>query len=46
MGNEKIMLRDQFVEGIRDLALRRELRRYVREKPGSSMVEVREEAYL
>lgn len=46
MGNEKIMLRDQFVEGIRDPALRRELRRYVREKPESSMVEVREEAYL
>ncbi len=46
VGNEKIMLRDQFVEGIRDPALRRELRQYVREKPESSMVEVREEAYL
>ncbi|KAL0161724.1 hypothetical protein M9458_045449, partial [Cirrhinus mrigala] len=46
VGNERIMLRDQFVEGIRDPALRRELRRYVREKPESSMVEVREEAYL
>lgn len=44
--DEKIMLRDQFVEGIRDPALRRELRRYVRDKPESSMVEVREEAYL
>ncbi|XP_067309558.1 uncharacterized protein [Pseudorasbora parva] len=46
VGDEKIMLRDQFVEGIRDPALRRELRRYVRDKPESSMVEVREEAYL
>ncbi len=46
VGNEKIMLRDQFVEGIRDPALRRELRRYAREKPESYMVEVREEAYI
>lgn len=46
VGDEKTILRDQFVEGIRDPALRRELRRYVRDKPESSMVEVREEAYL
>ncbi|XP_039518552.1 uncharacterized protein LOC120473022 [Pimephales promelas] len=46
VGDEKTMLRDQFVEGIRDHTLRRELRRYVRDKPESSMVEVREEAYL
>lgn len=44
--NMKVVLRDQFVEGVRDPALKRELRRWVRNKPDSSMVEVREEAYL
>lgn len=39
-------LRDQFVEGVRDSGLRRELRRLVREKPSSSLIEVREEAIL
>lgn len=28
--NEKIVLRDQFIEGLRDAALRRELRKLVR----------------
>lgn len=39
-------LRDQFVEGVRDSGLRRELRRLVREKPSSTLIDVREEAIL
>lgn len=46
MANENTVLRDQFIEGIRDLSLRRELRKYARGKPASTFVEVREEAYL
>ncbi|XP_038143593.1 uncharacterized protein LOC119785194 [Cyprinodon tularosa] len=44
--NENTVLRDQFIEGVRDLSLRRELRKYVRGKPASTFIEVREEAYL
>lgn len=40
----KMAVRDQFVEGIRDSALRRELRRMLRDKPDSSLFEVRQEA--
>ena len=39
-------LRDQFIEGVRDSALRRELRRLIREKPDSSLFDVREEAIM
>lgn len=39
-------LRDQFIEGVRDSGLRRELRRLVREKPSSTLIDVREEAIL
>lgn len=46
VANEKVTLRDQFVEGVSDPALRRELRKYVRANPESSLIEVREEAYL
>lgn len=46
VGNETTVLRDQFIEGVRDLSLRRELRKYVRGKPASTFIEVREEAYL
>ncbi|KAL6462436.1 hypothetical protein MHYP_G00288580 [Metynnis hypsauchen] len=46
VANEKAVLRDQFVQGVRDSSLRRELRKYVRGKPTSTLIEVREEAYL
>ncbi|KAL6489612.1 hypothetical protein MHYP_G00033530 [Metynnis hypsauchen] len=46
VANEKAVLRDQFVQGVRDPSLRRELRKYVRGKPTSTLIEVREEAYL
>ncbi|KAL6485918.1 hypothetical protein MHYP_G00053100 [Metynnis hypsauchen] len=46
MIDEKLVLRDQFIEGVRDPSLRRELRRYVRNHPESSMIDVREEAQL
>lgn len=44
--NEKVVLREQFIEGLRDTALRRELRKLVREKPDSSLLDVRSEALL
>lgn len=44
--NEKNVLRDQFIEGLRDSALRRELRKMVRDKPDSSLLDVRNEAFL
>lgn len=39
-------IRDTFIEGVRDSALRRELRRLIREKPQSSLFDVREEAIM
>lgn len=44
--NEKIVLRDQFIEGLRDSALRCEPRKMVRDKPDSSLLDVRNEAFL
>lgn len=44
--NEKTVLRDQFIEGLRDAVLRRELRRVVRDKPESSLLDVRNEALM
>lgn len=44
--NEKVVLRDQFIEGLRDSALRRELRKMVRDQPDSSLLDVRREALL
>lgn len=46
VADAKLALRDQFIEGVRDSALRRELRRLVREKPRSSLFDVREEAIM
>lgn len=43
---EQNVLRDQFVEGIRDTSLRKALKRIVREKPQMTFLEVREEATL
>lgn len=44
--NEGTVLRDQFIEGLRDAALRRELRKMVRDKPDSTLLDVRTEALL
>lgn len=44
--NVQLALRDQFIEGVRDSALRRELRKVVRERPHATLFEVREEALL
>lgn len=41
-----LALRDQFIEGVRDSTLRRELRRLIREKPESSLFDVRDEALM
>lgn len=46
VADAQLALRDQFIEGVRDSALRRELRRLVRERPGSNLFEVREEAIM
>lgn len=44
--NEETVLRDQFIEGLMDAALRCELRKTVRDKPDSSLLGVRNEALL
>ncbi|KAM4552582.1 uncharacterized protein PAE49_013083 [Odontesthes bonariensis] len=46
VADAQLALRDQFIEGVRDSALRRELRRLVREKPRSTLFDVREEAIM
>lgn len=46
LANEQKVLRDQFIEGLSDPLLKRELRKFAREKPDSTMLQVREEAYL
>ncbi|XP_047676398.1 zinc finger CCHC domain-containing protein 18-like [Tachysurus fulvidraco] len=46
LANEQGILRDQFVEGVRDAALRRELRKITREKPYLTLLEIRNEAIL
>lgn len=46
LANEQKVLRDQFIEGLHDPLLKRELRKFTREKPDSTMIQVREEAYL
>ncbi|KAI7807583.1 rap guanine nucleotide exchange factor 6-like [Triplophysa rosa] len=46
VADPQLNLRDQFIEGVRDGALRRELRKMVREKPQSTLFGVREEAML
>lgn len=42
----QLALRDQFIEGVRDSALRCELRRLIRQRPASTLFDVREEALL
>nr|XP_055035571.1 uncharacterized protein LOC129423357 [Misgurnus anguillicaudatus] len=42
--NSDRVLRDQFMEHVRDVMLKRELKRLVREKPSSTLLEVRSEA--
>ena len=44
--NEKVVLRDQFIEGLGDAALRRELRRMVRDRPEFNILDIRDEALL
>lgn len=46
VNDPQLMIRDQFIEGLRDSALRRELRRLIRERPSSTLVDVREEAIM
>lgn len=44
MLNAPVMLRDQFIEHVLDPALRRELKRFARQYPESSLLDVRTEA--
>lgn len=46
VADAQLALRDQFIDGVRNPSLHRELRRLVREKPRSSFFEVREEAIM
>ena len=44
MPNSDQVLRDQFAEGVRDTMLRRELKRFVRQTPEVSLLDLRKEA--
>jgi len=44
VSDSKMAVRNQFVEGVKDPTLRRELRKMVRENPESSLFDVRQEA--
>lgn len=44
LGNSAVLLRDQFVEYVLDPALRRELKRLVRQNPEYTLLDVRKEA--
>lgn len=46
MANVSLAIRDQFIEGIRDASLRRELRKFVRDKSESTLIDVRDEALM
>lgn len=46
VSDPQLTLRDQFIEGVRDSTMRRELRKLVRDKPQSSLFDVREEAMM
>ncbi len=46
VANESMAIRDQFIEDIRDASLRRDLRKLVRDKPESRLIEVRDEALM
>ncbi len=43
VANESMAIRDQFIKDIRDASLRRDLRKLVRDKPESRLIEVRDE---
>lgn len=44
VSDAKAAVRDQFIEGVRDSSLRRELRKMVRDDPQTTLLDVREEA--
>ena len=44
VSDARVAVRDQFIEGVRDVSLKRELRRMVRDRPRCTLLEVREEA--
>ncbi|KAL1256560.1 hypothetical protein QQF64_012105 [Cirrhinus molitorella] len=46
VSDPQLALRDQFIEGVRDPTLRRELRRFVRERPQCTLFDVRDEAMM
>lgn len=46
VADPRLALRDQFIEGLRDSTLRRELHRLVREEPDSNLFDVRDEAMV
>lgn len=46
VSDSKMAVRDQFVEGVKDPTLRRELRKMIRDNPGSSLFDVRQEAVV
>ncbi len=46
VSDPQLALRDQFIEGIRDMTLCRELHKLVREKPQFTLFDVREEAMM
>ncbi|KAL1250647.1 hypothetical protein QQF64_018443 [Cirrhinus molitorella] len=46
VSDPQLALRDQFIEGVRDPTLRRELRRLVRERPQCTLFDVRDEAMM
>lgn len=46
VSDPQLALRDQFIEGVRDSTLRRELRRFVRERPHCTLFDIRDEAMM
>lgn len=46
VADPQLTLRDQFIEGVRDPTLRRELRRFVRERPHCTLFDIRDEAMM
>ena len=46
LSDDKRAIRDQFIEGVSDLSLRRELRKFIRDKPDATFIEVRDEAIM
>lgn len=46
VSDPQLALRDQFIEGVRDSTLRRELRRFVRERPHCTLFDIHDEAMM